>query len=258
MSDRGRARREWTFFDLPVPQYANVPELVVSALAWSATKKGKAPSIVLGRPSKGIVYQLVDPSSARATDQGEKVRIETMPPDNGTRWDKLTANLSESLGLPNQETAEKVARIFLHDLVGNVPAKAVSRSIVPFNAFTALMQDPPGMAGAKNPPNFALMMRRMFVLGNGEGDAARLLADAYKWVNENHKNDWITSATSTITPAEVYIAAASLLTEEDAVSEFNTDLPEWLIHEHTPFSWFASSWANLMQGKWKERMPRRR
>ena len=260
MTDRGSSRREWTFFDLPVPQYANVPELVVSALAWSATDKGKAPSSVLGRPSKGIVYQLVDPSKGLAPDSEKKVRIETMPPDHGPRWDKLTANLTESLSLPDQETAEKVARIFLHDLLGNVPARAVSRSIVPFNAFTALMQDPPGMVGAENPPNFALMMQRMFVLGNGQGDAARLLADAYKWVNQNHKNDWITNATSTITPDEVYIAAASLLTDNDADAEpnFNTTLPAWLVHEQTPFSWFANAWGNLMQGKWKEKMPRRR
>lgn len=258
MADRGSTRREWTFFDLPVPQYANVPELVVSALAWSATREGKAPSTVLGLKSKGIVYQLIHRSTAKATDTDDKVRVETMPAVHGTRWDKLAANLSESLALPNQEAAEKAARIFLQDLVGNVPARAVSRSIVPFNAFTALMQDPAGMVGTKNPPNFALMMRRMFVLGNGGGDAARLLADAYRWINENHKNDWITSATSTITPAEIYIAAASLLTEEDAVSQFNTELPVWLINERTPFTWFANAWQNLMQGKWKEKMPRRR
>jgi hypothetical protein len=194
----------------------------------------------------------------QATGPDEEVRVETMPPVHDARWGKLTASLSESLGLPNQEAAERAARIFLHDLVGNVPAKAVSRSIVPFNAFAALMQDPPGMVGAKNPPNFALMMRRMFALGNGEGDAARLLADAYRWVNGNHKNDWITKATSTITPTELHDAAASLLTDTAVVSEFNAEIPAWLVHERTPFSWFANAWGNLMRGKWKERMPHRR
>jgi hypothetical protein len=114
------------------------------------------------------------------------------------------------------------------------------------------------MSGVKNPPNFALMMRRMFVLGNGNGDAARLLADAYRWINANHANDWITNATKTITPAELIISAVTLLTDEDAPSDFNTEVPKWLVDERTPFHWFASAWRNLMVGQWKEKMPRRR
>ena len=122
-------RREWTFFDLPVPQYAPVPEIVVSAIAWSAVMK-KKPDTVLGRPYQGIVYQFVDPSKGKSRGPDERARIETMPPEHDERWDRLTTMLSESLGLSNQRDAEKAARLFLHDMIGNVPAKAVSRSIV--------------------------------------------------------------------------------------------------------------------------------
>jgi len=258
MADQVSTRRQWTFFDLPVPQYANVPELILSALAWSAVKKEDQPKKVLGRLYNGIVYEFVDRSKSQAIEVHGKARLETIPPDHDPRWERLVSQLIQSLSLTNKEVAEKSARIFLHDIIGNVPAKAVSRSIVPFNASTALMQDPAGMVGANNPPNFALMIRRMFVLGNGEGDAARLLADAYSWVNDNHKDDWITKATSTITPDEISVAAASLLTNLDPISEFNTETPAWLVDEQTPFSWFAGSWQSLMRGGWKEEMPRKR
>ena len=175
MRDKATARRLWTFFDLPVPQYASTPELIVSALAWTATEGGNSPAEVLGVETSGFVYQYAGDAPLSKDSQSGRKRIETAPREGDARLEVLGGFLADSMNVSADLHGANLATLFLIHR-GNVPSKAKSRPVIPFNAYTALMQDPRGMVGTDRPPNFAEMMRRMYALGGGKGDAAELRA----------------------------------------------------------------------------------
>lgn len=255
IQDRGRSGS--TFFDLPMPQYASVPETIVSDLAWSATNESSSPETVLGKPAKGIVYQrLNSPSDATVQSSDGKVVVETIPKQNDGRWMAIRETLKKATDV-SSDTEEQVVQIFLDNLVGHVPAKAKSKAIIPFNAHTALMQDTRGITGAPRPPNFASIVNRMFLLGGAEQDAASLLASAYSRIDNRHQDDWISNATAELVPPELRDRVSSLLIPNLASGDALRQ-PAWLRNESTPFHWFSRGWRSVLSAELIEVMPRRR
>ena len=255
-SDTGRGA--WSFFNLPVPQYASVTETIVSDLAWSITEGKKTPEQVLERKATGVVYERTEAgasvTSADSRSQGEVV--ETMPRAGDARWERLTESLKGSIDV-SPESLQETTKVFLENLTAHVPAKAKSKAAIPFNAHISLMQDKVGLQGTASPPNFALMTRQMYALGGGKNDAARLLGAAYRHIEESHQDDWITQATTKLAPDELKRQIASIFEGNDC-AEPVLEQPAWLANQVTPFHWFSSAWGSVMSPELIERMPRRR
>lgn len=255
MEDRksGSSSKDWDFFRLPRPQYPGAPEVLVSSLSWCMTTSGRPRPIIGGQEHAGLIYQRS--SQAR---QGKKALLETSPRRGEAAWMGIEDVLRNEFGLDDAEKASRATEILVEDLVGNVPARALSRAVIPFNANLALMQDSRGMLGVDNPPNFALIFQRMFALGGGEGGASERLAKAF--ADLANGDDWFDKATAAMLPQEIGLAAREILHPgPGAGCERAAGLsPAWLRKERTPFHWFAGAWESLMDHEWKKVMPRRR
>lgn len=254
--DSGRGA--WSFFNLPVPQYTAVTETIISDLAWSITLQQKAPETVLERRANGIVYERTNAGS-RVTSSDSRSNgeiVETIPREGDSRWSDLGQSLRENIDV-SRDSLQATISIFLENLTAHVPAQAKSKAAIPFNAHTALMQNGKGLAGGATPPNYAHMTRQMYALGGGNNDAAALLADAFKHIESAHDNDWITQATSLLTPDELKPQVASIFEAKDDGQPLLLQ-PAWLKNQLTPFHWFASAWESVMSPKLIDRMPRRR
>lgn len=255
MTDNTRpaaSRKEWDFFGLPRPQYPPAPELLISSLAWCMTELGRPPPKITEIENQGIVYQRVPQPK-----HSKRLLQEMAPARGGDAWNRVEGMLISTLAL-QQGDVEKATEILVEDLVGNVPPKAHSRAVIPFNAHVALMQDSRGMLGVDNPPNLALVIQRMFVLGGGKGGAAQHLAQAFTHIYDQGQDDWLEKATETMVPNEIALAASELLKKQSDCEQGRERPPDWLRDIPSPFRWFAASWQNLMDNDWKDKMPRRR
>lgn len=257
-SKAGTRKGAWSFFNLPVPQYASVTETIVSDLAWSITAGKKVPELVSERQAKAVVYERTD-AGARVSANDSRANgelVETCPRAGSERWEQLAGSLQGSLDV-SQSNLQEVTQVFLENLTAHVPAKARSKAVIPFNAHVSLMQDKVGMQGQASPPNFALMVRQMYALGGGRGDAAHLLGAAYKHIEESHDDDWITQATTKLVPDELKHEVASIFAGNHSAGPVLPQ-PAWLANQVTPFHWFASAWHSVMSCDLIDRMPRRR
>jgi len=243
------SRQAWDFFGLPRPEYPSAPENLISSLAWSVTKNRKPPPVICGVKHGGLVYQRVN-----AAKPSKRLLLETAPRQGDAQWEAVETKLGDIFAIDPRDQS-MATEILIEDLVGNVPAKAHSRAVIPFNAHTALMQDSRGMLVKDNPPNFALIVQRMFVLGGGSGEAAYYLANAFQQSRENE--GWFETVTELIPPTELKDAADELLRAGVPRSK-DEHPPLWLRDAQTPFRWFSDAWTNLMANDWKGAMPARR
>jgi hypothetical protein len=191
------------------------------------------------------------------TDKGKlgtRATVETFPTGDPARLKSLAEHLDYEFRIYDLNEARQAVDILCEDLVGNVPAKANAKPIVPLNLLSALMQDVRGVSGVDNPPNFARMIGHMYALGGGKESAARLLVSSL----HGHETDWLDAFTRQLAPKEVTAVASSLPGKLEAYDEKRRRVPAWLVNASTPYRWFAESWLNLMTKGWIDAMPRRR
>lgn len=244
------------FFGLNRPQYASTPEVFLSSLAWSSVgvSSGKPRIDASRKPYQGVVYERV----SRAKKGGRDV-LETAPYKGDESWQRLVSALGQEFQFDEDSSATRSASVLVGDLIGNVPAQAQSKAIVPLNLVTALMQDVPGMMGVANPPNFAAILERMYQLGGGVGSAASRLLRAYDAMAENDDagDGWFDEVTLAMAPSDIktFIGHRG---ETCLAGGGPLMIPRWLEKADTPFHWFAGAWDSLTDGSWSRQMPRRR
>lgn len=258
MNDAGTpARRVAPFLGLNRPQYAALPELLVSALAWSAVERSghqlDMPEIE-GRHVNALAFD-VDNSGGRGPTALQVGR--TCPQKNSPRWLSLVSVLARDLNL-DPGTAERVADVVLSDLKALRPPKAKSVAATPLNIAAGLLQDVKGLARVANPPNYAAIIERMYRLGGGEGPAAARLAIAL--ADDRGGNPvWLRDAIGEISPPELHEAAAAAIRwARTGDFESGSLSPAWIRGRRTPYAWFAAAWDALTKGEWIDAMPRRR
>ncbi len=245
------ASKNWDFFDLPRPQYSPTPELLLSALVWSVAGEKKID--INGETNQGIVFKKTDIGKS-----GKRNIVETYP-DSSARIDAMTKVISSNFGMPENSLATRAAAILGEDLVGNVPAKANAKAIVPLNLTTALMQDVRGVTGVDNPPNYSRMVQRIYSLGlgGGDGDASLLLVNSL-YNKTLAGGDWLEAFVNAMAPEEIKKISAKVVDKASGFDAFEENIPSWLEGIDTPFHWFASAWNNLTSVEWGNAMPRRR
>ena len=244
--------KNWDFLQLPRPQYAATGELLISSLVWSlaGTTKFKLDD----NNEDGIVYQKTE----RGKVSNRKI-TETYPEPGSERSDLLKDVIASNFDLGSDPSLQKATKILGDDLVGNVPAKANSKALVPLTVTAALMQDPRGMTGVNNPPNFARILQRMYVLGGGKDDPAKSLVRVLSTSKPLVSGDWLDKSIEAMAPAKINELAEKIVDECTNEPELNEVIPEWFNEiESTPYHWFANAWDSLINGNWIEAMPRRR
>ncbi|WP_159308997.1 hypothetical protein [Spiribacter roseus] len=245
------------FFGLNRPQYASTPEVFLSSLAWRSVgaTSGKAPVGSGDGAHQGVVYARV----TRPTKGNREIR-ETAPRDGDQNWEMLVSALGQEFQFEGDSSASRAASVLVDDLIGNVPARAQSKAVMPLNLVTALMQDIPGMMGVANPPNFGSILERMYQLGGGDGSAADRLLRAYGAMAGSHdgRDSWFDDATRAMAPTEIKRFVDEKSEVNSSTADHHRVSPLWLEDGNTPFHWFTKAWNNLTAGHWACQMPRRR
>lgn len=257
MNKRASSSREGQpFLGLNRPQYANMPEILISSLAWSlveGTNRGEKLSLVL--EEGGEAFDAVAFDSYGHATSSMKIGY-TRPGAPSKRWERLLDVIAETFDLPEKEAGD-AAQLLVNDLRALRPTKSKTFAAIPLDATAALLQDRSGLLRTPGPANYAAIIERMFVLGGGRGSAARPMVEAMKGEGAGHPN-WLASALREMSPEYTAVAVDRLARLDDGEEMQGGERPRWLEGTPTPFTWFAESWPNLCDGGWTERMPRRR
>jgi hypothetical protein len=151
-------------------------------------------------------------------------------------------------------------------LKGVQPRKGVGIASSSIGLGGALLQDPVGGLGTKNPPNFANLLNTMYSLGGDSGStAAELWLQVAKFYSGRGDLKKIDRALATST-LKAYIASDEWPPSSPAMasSAFPELAPVWWtpdVIRHgrgTPFSWFRASWDRLCSPAWYSVLPPRR
>lgn len=250
------ARSETPFLGLNRPQYAAIPEMLLSALAWHAAlatgEGGRAKHLIDGREFDALVFEHADDKQPKSFSIGR-----TLPPEGSERRSAMANALATELHL-EQARAASVVEILLEDLKALRPPKAKEISATPLSLEASLLQDAPGLARARNPANYAAIIERMNVLGSGKTCAAAGLVNALS-ARGSGNPAWLDDAIGAMTPPALKEAAERARDWAAQGPGVVGRPPAWLIDERqTPYAWFARTWKTLTTGGWIERMPRRR
>lgn len=233
------------------PQYAAIPEVLVSALAWSAASEGGASGKfeIDGREVDALAYGSEAPLPKNLSIGLAK------PDERGERFEALVAVLASQLHL-DPEKARHAAAVLVDDLQALRPPKAKSVAISPVNHVASLLQNASGLARVKRPPNYAAIIRRMYLLGGGSDYPEASMMAALG--QEGGVPDWMRGSIDAISPEFVREAAGSAARWARHGTPNEDDQPAWLEGVPTPYSWFAGAWSSLTGEGWIDHMPRRR
>ncbi|WIY26010.1 hypothetical protein [Parasedimentitalea psychrophila] len=244
------------FLRLNRPQFANMPELLVSSIVWGLVERSEnhAPLAVDSEDEihDAVAFDRYDSSHSNSLDIGY-----TRAKRGSARWTKLVESLQEDLDVSRAEAAT-AAEILLDEIRALRPAKSKTYAAIPINLGTALMQDRRGLLRAPGPANYASILERMYVLGGGNDSAAKKLVLALG-SSEGGNATWLETALQAGAP--LYLQKAEDIVRSTVKGPVNPQVgeqPLWLKGVDTPFSWFVAAWDALCEDGWIERMPRRR
>lgn len=227
------------------PEYAGSGEGILSALAWSLVSNAEQ--------YDANVFEFAQNGSPRK--KKFKV-IETRVNDATQVAQSANANRIVFPELNGLDVA------FLDAFRGVLPAKALSFPAVPLVANAALLQNPQGFKGKKNPANYAAIVEQLYCLGAGEKVATN--AAASRWYSSLARQEDIrvlrclnglaekcgptTSGGKVTKPVVAPVPSKSLRLA-----------PDWIRgYRNTPFQWFYRSWNSFCDPTWLDVLPRRR
>lgn len=215
------------------PQYVPTPETLISALAWDVIEYEDA-------DLNGIGWRYEGDQNAKRTPP----ILLSLPPS-------ATAELGRALkaaGMQHSRPDEEVARAVASAVAGVRSSKGKSRAASPMTPALALMQNPEGMTGARNPANYASILEALFCLG-GPTPHARV---SQQWLHAAKTRLEIDPVLSSVDAAFSSVRANYVLRPE-SVSEDCSELG-WA---HTPFGWFRDAWSKLTSPEWVSALPPR-
>lgn len=244
------------FPELKRPQYPSAPEVLLSALAWSVVPR------TAGLANVGLIYQ------RQGGKKGKRVAIEqTRPRGDGLYAFRDSLHRRQWSVRETDELPVEVAEAAAEALLGVKPPKGVGYASSAIGLAGALLQDPVGGLGVRNPPNFANLLNTMYALGGNavDGTAATRWFDVARHFSKTPHLEDIEEALAETT-LERFLPEESWPPDSPRVDPTSVPAPapEWWQHEvvdagiGTPFSWFRSSWDRLCSPEWYQVLPARR
>ena len=152
-------------------------------------------------------------------------------------------------GFQHDRPDDEVAMAVAGAIAGVRSTKGKSRAASPMTPALALLQNPEGMTGARNPANYASILDALFRLGSGtpgHGVAELWLRAAEARVRMDPVLGAIDSAFSQV--RSPYVPKPG--TEAAGVEQG----PGWV---ESPFGWFNDSWQRLTSSEWVSALPPR-
>ena len=230
---------------LPRPQYVAVPEALISALAWRAFE------VKLDEEPVGLVYR---------TDLGIKqpktFTLRATEPVTSESLAEFGEALKDS-GVKSQVSPEMLARAVLNSIVGVRAEKSGKQPATPITPGLALLQNMRGLQGAKNPPDLAEILERMYGLGGGgESPRGSMTAQWLQATATRMEMDSLLRALDTAVNGSL-LGAPRVDALEDPMDKTAARLAGSSVLAGTPYSWLARSWDTLTSRPWVEALPAR-
>ncbi|MFE6965504.1 hypothetical protein ACFVAJ_10335 [Agromyces sp. NPDC057679] len=194
----------------------------------------------------GLRYRSTD----RAT--GTLVYVGTEP-----RTDAARAEFGQALlraGVRAERSVEPtLAEAVANSVAGVRAEKGGSQSASPLTPALALLQNLRGLQGAKNPPDFAEIIERMYILGGGRAEDR---SAAEMWLQASELRMHLDPLLASIDRAidEQLVVGRRV---RRPIPEIARKQDDHLFLAGTPFSWFRRSWDLLCDRVWVEALPAR-
>jgi len=242
------------FFRLNRPQYISSPEGTQAAMAWSLKPERKELTKEEDGKIKPVGY--VYEKTSRAKKKLSTIFVRPTIEGSGD-----SSELKSKLEAARFELEQIVPRVLYdslkNSLKGVVPPKAVGISAVPLCQGAAFLQDPVGILGAENPPNYGAIVRQLYGLGLGPDDP----------IETDPIQIWYKALGNRSSNLQTVLQIATELKWKSVIKELPTvnngeDLvkpPRWLENiDSTPFRWFKNAWENFCADEWRQSLPERR
>lgn len=229
------------------PQYIASPETLISALAWRAfphplaNEDGRAVGLRFRsehEKSGTLVYRATTPDK------------QTM----GAFGDSLAA-----AGIAGEASAKQLAEAVEMSVRGLAARGGKSQAVSPLTPGLALLQNPRGMMGSKNPPDIAEILEQMYALGRNPDSEASSVTE--RWLSASKcrlERDPLLKAIDDAT-RKILLPNAGVgeLHELPVAANLRASKTLPALGENTPFSWFRKSWDRLTSPEWVEALPPR-
>lgn len=228
---------------LPRPEYVPMPEGFLSSLAWKAYSVKKVPVAPEGQ-KLGLRYKFVGGPSAAKSVHFE----ETFP--RGEVLAELGKSLEEH-GLEETGNKSLLSEAVVNSVVGSSSPKSKSIPSSPLTPALALMQNPVGLTGKRNPPDLGNIIEVMYSLGK-KGNPPQSAANLYSMANSTRlTSDPILAAINSAFIDAVWGGEVAEVSVEATV----IDSPITAELVDSPFSWFAETWDKVTSDQWVLALP---
>lgn len=228
---------------LPRPEYVPMPEGFLSALAWKAYSVKKIPVPPEGQ-KLGLRYKFVGGPSAAKSVHFE----ETFP--RGEVLAELGKRLEEH-GLEETGNKSLLAEAVVNSVVGGSSPKSKSVPSSPLAPAIALLQNPVGLTGKRNPPDLGNIIEVIYSLGK-KGEPSKSAANLYCAANRVRlSSDPILAAINRAFTDAVWGGEVTEL----SVAATVIDSPISSLLVESPFSWFAETWDKVTSDPWVLALP---
>ena len=230
---------------LPRPEYVSMPEGFISAIAWRAYAPA---SPVPSTPGKKTGLRFL-PHAGFSQISKTVEFVRTAP--SGEVLGKFQSAL-EKFGLQQLGTQDNLAQAVINSITGTSTDKSKFLPASPLTPAVALLQNNIGMSGKGNPPDLALILETIYLLG-APIDAKETLVKRYTDANAVRlAADPVLKAidaafTETIWGGSISIKADPPIAIPKCKS-FMTD---------SPFTWFAEAWDKVTSKEWVLALPAR-
>jgi hypothetical protein len=234
------------FIPLPRPEYVALPEGFISSLAWRALEISNLPAETDSGKKIGYRYKI---NGSQAHSKSVHF-VETMPKGG----DLLDLNAAlEKHGLVEIGNKALLAEAVVNSVKGASAPKSKFSPASPLSPSLALLQNPIGLMGKRNPPDLARIFEVIYSLGR---DGKPLSSVSDQWLQANKvrlNNDSLLSA---IDAAFSEVVWKNGITEsENSPVEITSELTQYLVQ--TPFGWFADTWEKITSEDWVLSLPSR-
>lgn len=255
---------KFSFLGLRRLGYMASPELPLVALAWARVD----PSVVarLCWPPDQDDRRRVFRYESGETSQHRRILVASTRPASGTaplqRFSRALARNS----MLTPERADVLATACLDALRGVGQENKRGMSAVPVTLQSALLQDPAGLLGKANPPDFAAAFEEFWHLGGGpRGGVLDNLQRVHARITRGSGaiRQFLELLNRSLSEANVH---GPFLDQPIMLNEGERDLslpaiPKWwtpAIRNASPFSWFVLAWNRLCSDEWVDALPPRR
>lgn len=231
------------------PQYSNL-ESFATAFAWNLN------TVAMNRPEDdrkalALRYRKV----TAGTKDGSSKTLEFRYSDPVSDKEKLDAfaRALEAAGIVAEHDQKELAIAVANSICGIRPTNGKNHPAAPITEAMALLQNSRGLAGAKNPPNLALIVEGLFGLGRS---SSSLASAAGLWQEAMKHRCAIDPLACGIDTAirETLLEALPLPSpplQGDPASDWFGMFPD------TPFTGFHRMWEQITSPEWVEALPAR-